>query len=134
MSYDSSDPAARESALLPAQRQTLSEANRLLEDNKPRQAAPLFAKLAEVLKSAGQPKRAAQLHAQAALAFAKSRDESALMQGRTALTMLLQYKLDQRASVLYTDLQRELTKRGLQAAAETLRNEFAIKLPQSTAQ
>ena len=89
MSYDASDPAAPESAILPSQRQTLSEANRLLENNKPRQAAPLFAKLAEVLTSAGQPRRAANLHAQAALAFAKGHDESALVQARTALTLFL---------------------------------------------
>ena len=76
MSNDPSDPAARESALQPSEQRRLEEANYYLENNKPAQAAPIFAKLAEVLRSANQPKRAASLHSQAALAFAKSRNES----------------------------------------------------------
>jgi endogenous inhibitor of DNA gyrase (YacG/DUF329 family) len=102
----------------------------LLDNNKPAQAAPIFAKLAEVLTSAKQPRRAASLHAQAALAFAKSRNESALMQARATLTLMLQYKLDQQASAFYEDLLllREFTKRGMQPAAEALRNEFAARV------
>jgi hypothetical protein len=130
MSSDSFDPAARASALQPSEQRRLEEANQLLEDNKPAQAAPIFAKLAEVLTSAKQPKRAASLHAQAALAFAKSRNESALTQARTALTLMLQYKLDGQASAFYNELTRELTKRGLKVAAETLTSEFGDKVPQ----
>jgi hypothetical protein len=130
MPYDPSDPAAKESALQPSEQRRLEEANYFLENNKPAQAAPIFAKLAEVLESAKQPKRAANLHSQAALAFARSRNEAALMQARVALTLLLQYKLDQQASAFYKDLLRELTKRGMQSAAEALTREFGDKIPQ----
>ncbi len=130
ISANSFDPTARDSALQPSEQRRLEEANALLDNNKPAQAAPIFAKLAEVLRSAGQPKRAANLHAQAALAFAKSRNESALPQARTALTLLLQYQLDAQASALYNELTRELTKRGLQSAAEALKQEFGTRVPQ----
>ncbi len=130
MPYDPSDPTARDSALQPSEQRRLEEANYYLENNKPAQAAPIFAKLAEVLRSANQPKRAANLHSQAALAFARSRNESALMQARSALTLLLQYKLDQQASAFYKDLMGEFTKRGMQSAAETLAREFGDKISQ----
>jgi len=129
MPYDASDPGARDSALQPSEQRRLEEANQLLENNKPAQAAPIFAKLAEVLSSAKQPKRAASLHAQAALAFAKSRNESALMQARPALNLMLQYNLDQQASAFYNELTRELTKRGMKSAA-ALTKEFGDKVPQ----
>jgi hypothetical protein len=126
---DSFDPAAPNSALLPSQQQTYNEAKRLLENGKPAQAAPLFAKLAEVLTSAGQPRRAANLHSQAALAFARSRNEiPALTQARAALTFFLQHQVIQQATVFYTELNRELIKRGMQKAADTLAAEFASKL------
>ena len=130
MPYDPSDPAARDSALQPSEQRRLEEANYYFENNKPAQAAPIFAKLAEVLRSANQPKRAANLHSQAALAFAKSRNEAALIQARSALTLLLQYKLDQQASAFYKDLMRELTKRGMKSAAEALTREFSDKVLQ----
>lgn len=130
MPYDSSDPAARDSALQPSEQRRLEEANYLLENNKPAQAAPIFAKLAEVLTSAGQPKRAASLHAQAALSFARSRNEAALIQARSALNLMLQYKLDGQASAFYNDLIRELNKRGMKSAAEALTSEFGDKVPQ----
>ncbi len=134
MSSDFTDPAARESALLPSQQQTLTEANYLLDNGKPAQAAPLFAKLAEVLASASQPKRAANLHAQAAMAFAKSRNEApALMQARAALNLYLEYKIVPQAPFFYANIVRELTKRGMTNAAETLEKEFASKVgPQPT--
>lgn len=132
MPYDPSDPTARDSALQPSEQRRLEEANSLLENNKPAQAAPIFAKLAEVLRSANQPKRAAALHSQAALAFARSRNEAALTQARAALTLLLQYDLVPQASALYKDLMGELTRRGMKSAAETLTREFGDKVPQST--
>jgi hypothetical protein len=136
MFSDPLDPASQESALLPLQRKTLSEANFLMENGKPGQAAPLFAKLAEILTSAGQPRRAANLHAQAALAFAKSHNESpALMQARTALTLFLQFKIVDRASIFYANISRELSKRGMKTAVETLAREFDFRIgPQKTAE
>lgn len=133
MPYDPSDPTASDSALQPSEQRRLEEANFLLENNRPAQAAPIFAKLAEVLESARQPKRAANLHSQAAIAFARSRNEAALLQARAALSMLAQYRLDSQAAALYKDLMREFTKRGMNAAAEALSNEFGETASQSIA-
>ena len=127
-SNDPFDPASKNSALQPSEQRRLEEADAHMENNQPAQAAPIYAKLAEVLASAGQPKRAANLHAQAAMAFAKSRNESALAQARTSLTLMLQYKLDQQATAFYSTLTRELTKRGMQAAADALSKEFAARV------
>jgi len=132
MPYDPTDPTARDSALQPSEQRRLEEANFYLENNKPAQAAPIFAKLAEVLESAKQPKRAANLHSQAAIAFARSRNDSALLQARAALSLLLQYKLSQQAAAFYKDLLREFTKRGMKSAAEALSKEFGDNIPQAT--
>ena len=132
MPYDPSDPTARDSALQPSEQRRLEEANFYLENNKPAQAAPIFAKLAEVLESAKQPKRAANLHSQAAIAFARSRNESALVQARAAMSLLLQYKLDQQAAALYKDLMHEFTKRGMTPTADTFAKEFGHAFPQPT--
>jgi hypothetical protein len=133
MTYDPSDPTSRDSALQPSEQRRLEEANFYLENNKPAQAAPIFAKLAEVLESAKQPKRAANLHSQAAIAFARSRNEAALLQARAALSLLLQYKLDPQAAAFYKDLMHEFTKRGMKTAAEALSKEFGDRIPQPIA-
>ena len=133
LSSDFFDPAAQDSALLPSEQQTLNEAKRLLANGKPGQAAPRFSKLAAILTSARQPQRAANLHAQAAQAFAESRNETpALMQARAALNLFIHYQMVERAPFFYANIRRELTKRGLENAAETLANEFASKIPQPT--
>jgi hypothetical protein len=125
----SSDPSARDSALQPSEQRRLEEAERLLEDGKPAQAAPIFAKLAEVLASAGQPKRAASLHAQAALAFAESRNEvPAMTQARAALNLFLQYRMDQATDFYYKSISSELTKHGMKNAAATLEKEFLYRI------
>lgn len=132
MYSDSFDPTAKDSALLPSEQMALNEAKRLMANGKPRQAAPVFAKLAEVLTSGRQPQRAATLHAQAAQAFAESRNEAAaLTQARTALNLFLQYRMIERVPFFYTDITKELTKRGMGKAAETLAKEFASRLPRS---
>ena len=55
---DSFDPASKNSALQPAEQCRLEEADAHMENNQPAQAAPIYAKLAEVLASARQPRRA----------------------------------------------------------------------------
>ena len=132
MFSDSYDPSAKGSALSPSEQQRLDEAKHLYEDGKPGKAAPLFAKLAEVLISNRQPKRASSLHALSAQAFAENRNEiAALTQARAALNLFIQYKMLDRMPFFYASITKELTKRGLGNAAETLANEFASKLPKS---
>lgn len=129
MSSDEFDPAASESALLPSELHDLSAARRLMANNRPAQAAPTFARLAELLTSAGQPQRGANLHADAAQAFAESHNEApALLQARAALKLFLKYKMDERAAVFYTKITQTLTQHALPGAAATLEKEFGSRL------
>ncbi len=131
MFSDSYDPSARGSTLRPSEQQRLDEARQLYEDGKPSQAAPLFARIAEVQTSNRQLQRAANLHAQAAQAFAESSNETAaLTQARAALNIFLQYKMVQRTQFFYASISKELNKRGMNNAAETLAKEFASKVLQ----
>jgi hypothetical protein len=83
------NPAEQSDSLSPYQRQVLGQARQLAAHGQPGQAAPLFAKLAEV-ESADHPQHAANLHAQAAQAFAdEQRGPAALVQARAALNLFL---------------------------------------------
>jgi hypothetical protein len=126
MSSDSFDPYAQ---LRPSEQQRLDEANQLYKDGKPGQAAPLFARIAEVLTANRQAQRAANLHAQAAQAFAESSNESAaLTQARSALNIFLKLKMDKRTQYFYTSFSKELTRRGMNHTAETFAKEFAARV------
>lgn len=129
MLSDSFDPYAQ---LRPSEQQRLDEANQLYEDGKPSQAAPLFARIAEVLTANRQAQRAANLHAQAAQAFAESGNESAaLMQARSALNIFLKLKMDnKRMQYFYTSISKELNRRGMDNAVKTLAKEFASRVLQ----
>ena len=133
MASDPIDHAAQDEALSPSQRQTLQQAQRLLSNGQPGEAARLFAKLAEGLAFSNRPRRAANLHAQAAHAFADSHNETAaLTQARAALTLFLQHRMVERSPVFYANISRKLTNLGMPNAAETLAGEFASKLPKPT--
>ncbi len=126
MFSDSNDPYAQ---LRPSEQQRLDEANQLYEDGKAGQAAPLFARIAEVLTANRQPQRAANLHAQAAQAYAESNNESAaLTQSRSALNIFRKLNVEKRTQYFYTSIRKELTKRGMNQAAETLAKEFAARV------
>jgi hypothetical protein len=85
----------------------LVKANQLLADGKPAEAAPLFTQLAMALETQQHPRRAANLYARAAHAFADSHDEQGtLAQARKALTLFLQYQMTQRAPVFFANILR----------------------------
>jgi hypothetical protein len=133
MASDSIDHTAQDEALTPSQRQTLEQAEHLLSNGQPGEAARLFAKLAEGLVFSNRSRRAANLHAQAAQAFADSHNETAaLTQARAALTLFRQNRMVERMPIFYANIRRKLTGLGMQNAAETLANEFASKLPKPT--
>jgi len=111
--------------LNPAQLQTLNQANQLVAGGQPGQAAPLFAGLAGAMEASNHPRRAANLHAQAAHAYADGQQEQeALTQARAALTLFLQYKMLQRSPVFYANITRKLNARGMKNAAAALAQEF----------
>jgi hypothetical protein len=142
-SIETWDHGNRDYALTGSKQVTLQQANRFLATKQPAQAAPLFARLAEVLADEDHPRHAANLHAQAAQAVgwrralgsdtnrADSHNEAAaLRQSRAALNLFLDYQMDQRTPVFYANITRKLNALGMPGAAETLAQEFGAKLPQ----
>ncbi len=111
--------------LTPNQLQTLTQANRLAANNQSKQAAPLFASLAEEMQASQHPRRAANLHAQAAHAFADSSNGAqALAHARTALALFIQYGMVERTPRFYTNITAKLRNHGMEQEAKLLEKEF----------
>ena len=128
MSQFERNPDEQSDALDPPHRQTQIQANALAAQGKPGQAAPLFAKLAEV-ESTNHPRRAANLHAQAAHAFADSQQgPAALIQARAALQLFLKFQMVERAPVFYANIIRKLNNKGMKNAADVLTGEFGSRI------
>lgn len=119
----------------PVQMQSLTKANRLVAGGEPGQAAPLFANLATDMETSSHPRRAANLHAQAAHAYADSQNEQAsLNQARLALNLFIQNKMINRTTVFYTNISRKFTNKGMKSASESLISEFGSKVGLISAQ
>jgi hypothetical protein len=122
----------------PGQIQILSQANQLIAQGHPGEAAQLFANLAQQMEATNHPRRAANLHAQAAHAYADNEDEAnALSQARRALTLFLQYQMVERSPRFYANIERKMHARNMSKAADTLQAEFGKQvgsLPQPPAQ
>jgi hypothetical protein len=117
-----------------SQIEVLAKANQLISNNNPSDAAPLFAELARELDTP-RPRRAANLHARAAHAYADSGNEQlALAQARAALTMFIQYRMINRTPVFFANITRKLTNKGMKNSASALQNEFANKVGPMPAQ
>jgi hypothetical protein len=115
--------------LPPAQMQTLNQANRLAANGQSGQAAPLFADLAGQMEATHHPRRAANLHALAAHAYADSHNEqAALVQARAALTLFTQYQMVRRTPVFYANITSKFTKNGMPEAAADLAKEFGTRV------
>jgi hypothetical protein len=123
------NPAFQANPLRPALMQTLNQANRFVANGQPGQAAPLFADVAGEMEATQHPRRAANLHAQAAHAYADSHNpQAALAQARAALTLFIQYQMVQRTPVFYTNITRKLTNNGMPNAAAALEKEFGSRV------
>ena len=122
------NPDEQTEPLDPPHRQIQIQANQLVAHGKPGQAAPLFAKLAEV-ESIDHPRRAANLHAQAAHAFADNQQgPAALIQARAALHLFLKYKMIERTPVFFANITRKLNNKGMKNAADALISEFGSRI------
>lgn len=116
---------ARDFVLSPAQIDMLVQANRLAAGGQPGPAAPLYAQLADDMEASHHPRRAANLHAQAAHSYADSQNEAAALgQARAALALFIQNKMVARTPVFYGNITRKLRARGFAASADTLQREF----------
>jgi hypothetical protein len=115
--------------LTPPQLEMLSQANQFIANQQFGQAAPLFAELARQLEVGQHPRRAANLHAQAAHAYADSGDATqALAQARAALNLFIQYQMAQRTPVFYANITRKMTQHGMTDAVANLKAEFGSKI------
>jgi hypothetical protein len=122
------NPAEQPDSLSPLQRQVLGQARQLAAQGQPGQAATLFAKLAEV-ENADHPQHSANLHAQAAHAFAdEQRGPAALIQARAALNLFLKYQMDKRATIFYAIIIRKLNDKGMKNMSDALISEFGSRI------
>jgi inorganic triphosphatase YgiF len=123
------NPALQSNPLGPIQLRTLNQANQLVAGGQPSQAAPLYAELAAELEATNHPRRAANLHAQAAHAFADSQNgQAALTHARAALALFLQYQMVRRTPVFYVNITRKLNNKGMKNEAEALEKEFGSRV------
>ena len=117
--------AVNSTPLNPSQLQALNQANQLVSSGQPILAAPIFAQLAGNMETSNHPRRAANLHAQAAHAYADGKDEQdALAQARRALSLFIQNQMVQRTPVFYANITRKFTNKGMKNSAEALAKEF----------
>jgi hypothetical protein len=129
MSDQPPNPAAPRRPLSPAQLATLKQANQLLANGQPGQAAPLFAQLAGQMESSQWPRRAANVHALAAHAFADSRaGQAALVEARSALNLFIQNQMTQRTPRFYANITRKLRNKSMPVAAQSLEQEFGSRI------
>ena len=119
------NPGQNAAPLGPAQLQAMNQANQLVASGQPILAAPIFAQLASNMETSNHPRRAANLHAQAAHAYADGLDEQdALAQARRALSLFIQYQMVNRTPVFYANITRKLNNKGMKNSVEALAKEF----------
>lgn len=107
----------------------LAKANRLVANGQPGEAAPLYARLAQEMERSSHPRRAANLYALAAHAYADSADESnALAHARLALNLFIQYQVVERTPRFFANITRKIRNRGMAPAAEALQKEFGDRV------
>lgn len=122
-------PAAPNRQLGVDQLALLQQANRLMANGKAGEAAPLFAQLAAQSEATNNPRRAANLHARAAHAFADSQaGQAALGQARSALNLFIANRMLMRAPMFYSNITRKLGRGGMQIAARSLQQEYGGRI------
>ena len=110
--------------------QALNQAHRLMAAGEYRQAAELFSQLSRGAKSLGRPQQAANLQAQAGLAWAEAgQPGEAVQQGSMALRGFLGLKMMPRYHGYLNLLTATLRRMGYMDAAGQIQGEFAIQEP-----
>jgi hypothetical protein len=107
----------------------LVKANHLVSEGKPLDAARLFADMADELQRSNHPRRAANLYARAAHAFADGNNEqAALEKARKALALFTQFRMVGRTTMFFSNITRKMTVKGMKVAAEALQQEYGIQI------
>jgi hypothetical protein len=108
----------------------LIKANQLTASGKPLEAGPLFADVAEAMQRSNHPRRAANLYARAAHAFADGNNKQATLDySRKALALLTQFKMIRRAPMFFANITRKMVDKGMNAASDALRREYGVQMP-----
>jgi hypothetical protein len=88
------NPVPNATPLNLVQLQLLNQANQMVASRQPGRATLLFARLASAMEAGNHPRRAANLHAQAAHDYADGHDEpDTQAHPRSALTLFVQYQM-----------------------------------------
>jgi hypothetical protein len=113
----------------PAWLATMAQANQLIADGQAAKAAQMLDQLAQEVESRGRPRPAAIFHAQAAHAYAASKNEpAALAQARVALDQFIQLNMARRVSRFYDNIVSKLRANGMASAAGMLKQEYGDKV------
>ncbi len=116
-------------ALFPEAQRQLAEANRLLVQGKPLDAAATFARVAEVAQQVNTPMRAAKLSSRAAQSYLSGGDPGqAVVQFRRAFSIAVGIGAFGAAAQLAHMAVNALRNQGLSAEAEGLHQEFDAQL------
>jgi hypothetical protein len=109
--------------------QSLIQANQLLAEGRPAQAAAIFLQVAEAAGSRGNMRRAAHLQLQAARALARVPDGAgALQHAQEGLKLFLAAGLTGQAAQAYARILAALRERGLSVEADQLQRAMAASL------
>ncbi len=107
----------------------LEAANQLFAAGRFAEAAPIFAQLADGAEANNMPRRAAQLHLQAARCLVELKDGPNMLRHVSAgLTLLINLGLMEQAQRRYSRIIQELHTRGMQSEAEALQRQFQEQL------
>jgi len=111
------------------QNQAISQAFRLHANGKSGEAAVIFARLAQQMETSHAPRRAANLHAQAAHAYIDNQEAApGLSEAQKALNLFLQTQMTPRAVQFYTNITQKLQNRGMNSASQKLQDEFGSQI------
>ena len=81
------------------------------------------------MEASRHPRRAANLHARAAHAFADNQNgQLALGQARSALNLFIGNRMPLRAPMFFSNITRKMNSRGMQNAAQALQQEYGGRL------
>ncbi len=107
----------------------LVQANQLLAQGRPLEAAPRFAQVAQAMQSSGHPRRAANLYARAAHAYADGDDgANALANAKEALQLFNQANMPSRLATFYANITRKMSSHGMTTAVDELERGYGSRM------
>lgn len=110
----------------PAQENAYQMAGQFMSKGKFNQAALIYAQLAQDFHIASHPRRAANLHAQAAHAYTDSGNQTqALHHAQAALRMFQEYQMVERIPRFYSNILRRMRSCQMMDAVEAIETEFS---------